>query len=146
MMRRTLRGRAGFTLLEVLIALTILSVGAALAISAISGALGNIRKVRLRTLMITHAETVMELALLDESVKGPTTMHGDFEDGTRWSVVVDDYELPTPQALPGALERPLPIKLLSYTVEVFAPGSPSPDFRLFTLKLVPAQVLGTQVR
>lgn len=146
MKRRTLRGRAGFTLLEVLIALTILSVGAALAISAISGALGNIRKVRLRTQLVEHAETVMELALLDDSVKGPTTLHGDFEDGTRWSVVVADHELESPQALPGALERPLPIKLLSYTVEVFGPGSASPDYRLFTLKLVPAQLLGTQVR
>lgn len=143
MNRRTLRGRAGFTLLEVLIALTILSVGAALAIAAISGALGNIRKVRLRTQLVEHAETVMELALLDDSVKGPTTLHGDFEDGTRWSVVVADHELPSPQALPGALERPLPIKLLSYTVEVFGPGSASADYRLVTLKVVPTQLLSS---
>jgi prepilin-type N-terminal cleavage/methylation domain-containing protein len=135
---------AGFTLLEVLIALTVLAIGAALTLSVISGALGNIRKVRLRTNMVQHAETVMELALLDESVKGPTTLTGDFEDGTRWSVVVSDFEMPVQQPLPDALQRLLPIKLLSYTVEILGPGSTRPDLRFYTLKLVPAQPLGMQ--
>jgi prepilin-type N-terminal cleavage/methylation domain-containing protein len=142
--RRGVRSSAGFALLEVLIALTVLAVGAALTLSVISGSLGNIRKVRLRTNMVQHAETVMELALLDESVKGPTTLAGDFEDGTRWSVIVSDFEMPVQQPLPDALQRPLPIKLLSYAVEITGPGSTAPDFRLYTLKLVPAQVLGMQ--
>jgi len=140
------RPAAGFTLLEVLVALTVLAVGAALTISVVSSSLGNIRKVQLRTRAIHHAETVMELTLLDESVKGPTTLNGDFEDGTRWAVAVSDYEMPeiVPQE---ALQRTqFPLKMLSYRVEVYLPGSGNPDFRLETLKLVSIQNLPAQVQ
>jgi prepilin-type N-terminal cleavage/methylation domain-containing protein len=136
---------AGFTLLEVLVGLTVLAVGVSLTLSLISGSLGNIRKVQMRAKLVEHAETVMELSLLDESVQGPTTLTGDFEDGTRWAVAVDDYVMPETQPVLDAQQAPLPLKLLSYSVEVFGPGSGSPDYRLHTLKLVPAQVLGLQV-
>lgn len=129
----------GFTLLEVLVALTVLAVGAALTLSLISGSLGNIRKVQLRTRSIQHAEAVMELALLDESIQQPTAFNGDFEDGTRWSVRVDEYTAQSSQTLPQpglSEERSLPVKLLSYTVEVVGPDSSRPDYRLQTLKLV----------
>ena len=129
----------GFTLLEVLVALTVLAVGAALTLSLISGSLGNIRKVQLRTRSIQHAEAVMELALLDESIQQPTAFNGDFEDGTRWSVRVDEYTAQSSQTLPQpglSEEQTLPVKLLSYTVEVVGPDSSRPDYRLQTLKLV----------
>lgn len=129
---------SGFTLLEVLVALTVLAVGVALTVSLISGSLGNIRKVQLRTRLIEHAEAVMELALLDDSIKGPTTLQGGFEDGTRWAVDINEYEMPTDR--PPTEEQPrLPIKLLSYSVAVVGPGSTTPDFRLNTLKLVDAR-------
>ena len=127
----------GFTLLEVLVALSILSIGAAIALSIISGALGNIRKVQLRTRTIQHAETVMELSLLDDGIQQPTILRGDFEDGTRWSVVVEAVVMPRPQALPQGIE--LQQKILSYTVEVFAPDSQAPDLRLQTVKVMNTQ-------
>ena len=131
------RGAQGFTLLEVLVALTVLAVGAALTLSLISGSLGNIRKVQLRTRVVEHAEAVMELALLDGSIAQPTTFTGNFEDGTRWSVNVEEYEPPIPpQMQPQDLPPNLPVKLLSYTVEMFSPDSRAPDYRLQTLKLV----------
>jgi len=132
--------QAGFTLLEVLVALAVLAVGAALTLSLISGSLGNIRKVQLRTRTIEHAEAVMELALLDDSIRQATTFSGDFEDGTRWLVRVNDYEAPDSRLLPfpqpGAPQLELPVKLFSYTVEVSAPNSTGVDYRLQTLKLV----------
>jgi prepilin-type N-terminal cleavage/methylation domain-containing protein len=79
---------SGFTLLEVLVTMTVLAVGAALTLSLISGALGNIRKTRVHTRAIEHAQTVMELALLDDSIRGATTLAGDFDDGTRWTVAI----------------------------------------------------------
>jgi hypothetical protein len=123
------------------VALTVLAVGVALTLSLISGSLGNIRKVQLRTRTIEHAETVMELALLDESIQRPTAFTGHFEDGTTWSVRVEDY---VPQAAPLQLEQPpgerspqsLQVKLLHYTVEMFSPGSQVSDYSLKTLKLV----------
>ncbi len=132
------RSSAGFTLLEVLVTLSILSIGTALAMSLISGALGNIRKVQLRTRTIQHAETVMEMTLLDDSIVRPTTLTGDFEDGTRWAVHVDEVVVPPPpnQTTLQTQQFQMPMKMFSYAVEVFAPESVAPDFRLHTLKLV----------
>jgi prepilin-type N-terminal cleavage/methylation domain-containing protein len=130
----------GFTLLEVLVALTVLALGVAVTLSLISGCLSNIRKVQLRTRIIEHAESVMELALLDDSIQKPMTFTGDFEDGTRWSVHVQDYVSSNPQPpLPaGGLQQQvrLPVKLLSYTVEMIGPDSTTTDYRLQTVKLV----------
>jgi prepilin-type N-terminal cleavage/methylation domain-containing protein len=128
------RKNAGFTLLEVLVALSVLAIGAAIALSLISGSLGNIRKVQLRTRTIQHAETVMELSLLDDNIRQPTILRGDFEDGTRWSLVVDAVVMPRPTALPQAGEPQQ--KILAYTVEVFAPESQAPDLRLQTVKVM----------
>ena len=130
------RSDAGFTLLEVLVALAILGVGVALVLSLISGSLRNIRKVQQRTKNIQHAETVMELSLLDETIKDARMLQGDFEDGTRWTVVVRDFELPSME-LPSTQQTEMPVKLLAFTVEVMGPESKTPDFRLETLKLVP---------
>jgi prepilin-type N-terminal cleavage/methylation domain-containing protein len=134
-----LRAASGFTLLEVLVALTVLAVGTAITLSLISSSLGNIRKVQLRTRTIEHAEAVMELSLLDESIQQPTTFSGDFEDGTRWSVRVEEYDQPETQPPPaGSSTFKMPVKLLSYTIEMFSPGSGTSDYRLQTLKLVKA--------
>jgi prepilin-type N-terminal cleavage/methylation domain-containing protein len=135
-------GAEGFTLLEVMVSLTVLAIGAALALSLISGALSNIRKVQLRTRTVEHAEAVMELTLLDDSIRKPTTLTGDFEDGTRWSVRVEDYTLPTADPLqptlqpPGTAAQNMPVKLLCYTVEMFSPDSRGSDYQLQTIKMV----------
>jgi prepilin-type N-terminal cleavage/methylation domain-containing protein len=133
---------SGFTLLEVLVALTVLAVGVALTLSLISGSLGNIRKVREHARAVEHAQTVMESTLLDDSIKGATTLNGYFEDGTRWSVVVSEVAMPAPPtALSSMLpNQPLPTlltppKVLSYVVEIMEPTSRAPDCRLQTLKL-----------
>ncbi len=134
-----MKREAGFTLLEVLVALTILAVGVSLTLSLISGSLGSIRKVRMHTLAIEHAQAVMELALLDDSIKAATTLRGDFEDGTRWAVVINEVEMPLPETvMTGTQTAQMPIKVLSYDVEVMAPNSATPDFQLRTLKVVSA--------
>jgi prepilin-type N-terminal cleavage/methylation domain-containing protein len=133
--RRT-RGEYGFTLLEVLVTLTVLAIGTALTLSLISGALGNIRKVQQRARTIQHAETVLELTLLDESILRPTSLTGDFEDGTRWAVRVEEMVMPPPPNQNPLQQIMLPVKLLSFSVEVFAPESMAPDFKLQTLKVV----------
>ncbi len=138
---RKAAGSSGFTLLEVLVTLAILSIGTALALSLISGALGNIRKVQLRTRTIQHAETVMEMTLLDDSIVRPTTLTGDFEDGTRWAVRVEEVIVPPPanQTTLQTQQFEMPVKIFNYAVEVAAPESTAPDFRLQTLKLVNVQ-------
>jgi prepilin-type N-terminal cleavage/methylation domain-containing protein len=140
----TPRKNDGFTLLEVLVALAVLSLGAALTLSLVSGSLRNIRKVQLRNRAIQHAETVLEIALLDDSVKQPTKKTGDFEDGTRFSVEIEEYQpsaqqqerLTAEQILQQEQQARLPLRLFCYTVEVFGPESAVPDFRIQTLKVV----------
>jgi general secretion pathway protein I len=135
---RAEQAQAGFTLLEVLVALAILSLGAVITLSLISGSLSNIRKVQLKTRTIEHAQSVLEMALLDASIQQPTTYSGDFEDGTRWSVHVEEYvpaELAPARAQTNVI---LPVKLFYYTVEMTSPDSRAPDYRLQTLKLVKA--------
>jgi prepilin-type N-terminal cleavage/methylation domain-containing protein len=132
-----IRSVQGFTLLEVLVSLTVLAIGASLALSLISGSLGNIRKVQQRTRVVEHAEEVMETALLDDSISQPKTLSGDFEDGTRWSVRVDNYAFPEEaEQQRRTLQQNLQVKLLSYTVEMFSPDSRVSDYQLQTLKLV----------
>jgi prepilin-type N-terminal cleavage/methylation domain-containing protein len=130
---------AGFTLLEVLVGIAIMAIGVALALSLVAGSLGNIRKVQLRTRSIEHAESVMESALLDPSIQQPTAFTGNFEDGTRWSVRVEDYEIPDLQQQPNRPLQSMPVKLLSFSVEVIGPESITSDYHLQTLKLVKAQ-------
>ncbi|MGA2261882.1 MAG: type II secretion system protein [Acidobacteriota bacterium] len=142
-----MKRESGFTLLEVLVALTVLAVGVALTLSLISGSLGHIRKVRGQSRLIEHAQAVMELALLDDSINGAATLNGDFEDGTRWSVQISEVEMPPlPSAPPNSeLNQMVMPKALSYVVDVTGPNSPKPDFELQTLKLVNALPPGTQV-
>lgn len=136
--------QAGFTLLEVLVTLTVLGVGVALTLALISGSLRNIRKVQISTRSIQHAETVLEMALLDDSIRRPTSLRGDFEDGTRWTVRIDEYRVSESAAdaprlsdsIAGGQATALPVRLFSYTVEVTEPESQAPDFSLQTLKLV----------
>jgi prepilin-type N-terminal cleavage/methylation domain-containing protein len=141
-----LRQSLGFTLLEVLVALMVLAVGSVLVLSLISGSLGNIRKVQLRTRSIEHAQEVMETVLLDKSIQQPAMFSGGFEDGSRWSVQVEDYEMPVPPEMQQQdPNRNMPVKLLSYTVEVAGPDSRSPDYRLHTLKLVNKPAMDSQM-
>jgi general secretion pathway protein I len=129
---------AGFTLLEVLIALAILAIAATVTLSLITGSMGNIRKVQQRTRAIELAETEMELALIDTTIVGPTSRTGSLTDGTNWVVRVEDYtELDKPQQIGTVVS--MPVKLLSYSVEVTGPESRAPDFRLQTLKIIKAQ-------
>ena len=48
-----------FTLLEVLVTLVVLAVGASITLSVITGSLGNIRKVQLRTRGVEYAQSAM---------------------------------------------------------------------------------------
>ncbi len=131
------KAEQGFTLLETMITLVILGVGVSLTLSLISGALTNIRKVQIRARTIQHAESVMELALLDDSITRPTSLQGDFADGTRWMIRITEHEMPKPpQPLQVQQQIQMPVSLLAYALEIMAPGSATPDLRLQTLKLV----------
>jgi prepilin-type N-terminal cleavage/methylation domain-containing protein len=127
MRRRELHKESGFTLLEVLVALTVMAVGAAVVISLLSGSLGNIRKSQLRTKIIEQAQTQLERALLDDTVISGTTQNGTLEDGTSWAVAVEepDVLLYTDREITSSL----PVTMLQFTIEMR-----SPDSQIYTLQ------------
>jgi general secretion pathway protein I len=128
---------AGFTLVEVLVAMTLLAIGIALSVSLISKSLSNIKMMEARARIVDQANSVMELTLLDPEIGEPRTFDGDFEDGTRWTMRIEEYT-PDDDGLVGR-QADMPVRLLAYTVEMFHPRSSAVDYRLRTLKLVPAQ-------
>ena len=128
----------GFTLLEVLVALVVLAVGTVVTMSVLSGSLGNIRKVQLRTRIMESAQNIMEAALYKEDLQGPTTFTDTLEDGFSYVINVEDYVPELDSNSPGQDNPQLPVKLLSYTVEMIGPDSQVPVYQLQTLKIVNA--------
>jgi prepilin-type N-terminal cleavage/methylation domain-containing protein len=144
MIKRRSHTESGFTLLEVLVGITVLAVGAAVALAVISGSLGNIRKVQQRTKIIEQAQAVLEEALLDDTIVDATSLGGTLDDGTSWTVTIEDYDVPAVQSslVNNDVLQPsqgtqstanLPVKMLQYTVELH---STDLKYTLQTLKLV----------
>lgn len=136
--------RDGFTLLEVMICLVVLAVGAALTMSAISGSLGNIRNSQLRTRVMEDAQNVLEAALYREDLQQPATATEDLEGGFHCEIQVEEYQPPTETEDTLQSSSGVPITLLQYTVAVIGPDSPDPIYQLQTLKLVSSSTQGSQ--
>jgi prepilin-type N-terminal cleavage/methylation domain-containing protein len=126
----------GFTLLEVLVALVVLAVGAAVTMSVLSGSLGNIRKVQLRTRVMEYAQNKMEEALYRQDLREPATYTENLEEGYSYVLKIEEYEPEIDTTSTFTTNVDLPIRLLSYRVELFAPGSPYPVYQLQTLKII----------
>lgn len=127
-------GVAGFTLLEVLVALVVLAVGVAVTMSVISASLGNVRKSQMRARLMASAQTVMESALNRDDLQPPANYQGELTDGFYFTVTVE--EEPDADLQTQAVSE-LPIRLLHYTVRLIGPDSES-LYALETLKLVAA--------
>ena len=129
-------GAAGFTLLEVLIALVVLAVGISVTLSVITGSVGNIRKAQLRTRAMEYAQSIMESSLNRDDLQETATFTENLEDGFQYTVSVEEYD-PDIDSGPQIQSRTtLPVKLMQYTVEMIGPDSPEPVYQLQTLKLV----------
>jgi prepilin-type N-terminal cleavage/methylation domain-containing protein len=125
---------AGFTLLEVLVALVVLAVGVAVTMSVITGSLGNIRKSQIRTRLMASAQTVMESALNNDNLEAPSSYGQEMPGGFQCMVTVE--EEPDTNLLTQPASE-LPIRLLHYTVQLIGPDL-EPVYALETLKLVAA--------
>ena len=128
----------GFTLLEVLVALVVLAVGAAVTMSVLSGSLGNIRKVQLRTRVMGYAQNIMESALYRQDLREPTTYTENLEEGFSYVLQIEEYEPEIDAESTFTTNVELPIRLLSYRVQMFGPGSTDPVYQLQTLKVINA--------
>jgi prepilin-type N-terminal cleavage/methylation domain-containing protein len=108
----------GFTLLEVVMALAIASVGITLALQLFSGALKNLRKIDLAGQAMNHAENVMNEIISDENIKGARVMHDDLDENFRWEAFIQEYQIPEMARWNPAQGQPFPMKLLNVRVDV----------------------------
>jgi general secretion pathway protein I len=83
----------GFTLLEVLIAFTMLAVIFATTMEIIAGSARNTRKASDNTMVALYAQSKLdELGLLEKLEEGSSD--GDFDDNTSWTLDVVPFDVP----------------------------------------------------
>lgn len=116
----------GFTLLEVLIAFTILAVALTALLQTFSSGLHGLGSAEMSTAAVMHARAKMEevgpLIAIEEGEQ-----QGEFKDGSRWRVVMRAQEQADTDSLP----------LIPYEVEVTVFGDPGPEVTLRSLRLAP---------
>ncbi len=90
----------GFTLLEVIVALSILAVSLTVTMQLISGGFTNISRVSQYFMAGSYAQNIMNELLVNPEVLDGYSMNGSFEEGYRWqAAAVERVMPPDPQAL-----------------------------------------------
>jgi len=89
----------GFTLIEIIVAFTILALGLGITMQIATGAMRNARHAAQRTEAALYAQSLLDSAGVGERLEVGETS-GDFNDDFRWSLVVEEHEVesetPTP--------------------------------------------------
>ncbi|HWP48217.1 MAG TPA: prepilin-type N-terminal cleavage/methylation domain-containing protein [Candidatus Limnocylindrales bacterium] len=118
----------GFTLLEIIIALTILSIGLISAIEVFSHDLRLVLSSKEYTQALTHAQELIEELDLNPLTEG--TEAGEFSDGYRWQRTVTPYSL-------DKEESSSPVRMFEVKVTVsWSSGNKTRDVELTTLRTV----------
>ncbi len=122
----------GFTLLEVLVAFTILAVALVALLRAFSSGLRGLDAAEAATAAVQHARSKIE-EIGSVIPLEPGLHEGDFEDGYHWRVVIEPHELGD-----AAAAETLP--LLPYEIEVTVTGETGGGtVTLRSLRLAPRQ-------
>ena len=112
---RGVRGSRGFTLLEVLVAFTILAVALVALLRAFSSGLRGLDAAETASIAVQHARSKM--AEIGSAMPlEPGAEEGAFDDGFRWRVTIEPHQIGD-----GAAAETLP--LLPYEVEVTVTGA-----------------------
>lgn len=111
------RGKAGFTLLEIVVALAVLGLSLTITMELISGAFTNISRINQYFLASNHAVNVMNEMLVSPEVKGPMQTSGVFEDGYQWSANITEKVLP-PDPVPTSQPYVPIVTLLEIQVDI----------------------------
>jgi len=125
------RSARGFTLLEVLIAFTILAVSLVALLRAFSSGLRGLDAAEAATAAAQHARSKIEEVGTAIALE-PGVQEGEFEDGYRWRVVIDPHELGD-----AAAAETLP--LAPFEIEVTVTGPRGGVITLRSLRLAPRQ-------
>jgi general secretion pathway protein I len=96
-----MRRQRGFSLLEVILAFSLLAVALGILLAILSGGLAQVRNSGDASVATLHAQSLLaELGVL-EPIR-PGNRGGDLEEGRyRWEMRIDEVEDPAPVALAG---------------------------------------------
>jgi general secretion pathway protein I len=135
-----MRRARGFTLLEVVVALAIMSLGVTAALSVFSGGLKNIRRIDMAQRAMVHAENVMNELLVDESLRDPRHLSGDLDADFSYTATVDYWQEPRERV---SLDMVQPTAyMLSLDVEIhFKNDRYGKKYRAVCLKTVPEDTI-----
>ena len=126
--RRSLRYSDGFTLIETLVAMSILSISLVVILQLFSSGLKSSKLSDNYTRAIFHAREKMEEILLDNNFTD-RAIEGEFSDGFEWKV--QTFRLEPAQEE----EAKLPVDIFSIKVNVnWHEGSKEKHFEISTLK------------
>ena len=84
--------RAGFTLIEVLVSMVILSVSLTVIMGIFSSGLKSKRAAQEYTIAVAQADNIMSSILMTSESLEPGTQTGEFEDGSRWEAQIIKWE------------------------------------------------------
>lgn len=111
------RRARGFTLLEVVMAFSILAIGLTMAMGVATNSMRQARQAADHTVAALHAQTLLDNAGLDERLE-PGDSSGEFEDGYTWQLSVQPYE-PQADVVPEGLDGlSMPVELLELELVV----------------------------
>ncbi len=133
----------GFTLLEIVVAVVILSMGLAAAVQVFSSGFNNIRKIDMAHRAMNHAENIMNEILSDQNIRTPTSTSGDLDEDFSYTATVDYWQEPEDK-LSINVAQPS-IYLLKVVVEIhFKNDRHGKLYRTSSLKAVSEQTLDQQ--
>ncbi len=120
----------GFTLIEVLVAMSILAISLVVVLQVFSGGLKAARLSDAYTQGVFYAREKMDEILLAEDLTAGV-IRGEFEDGFRWRAEALGMDLPDAEGVR------LPFRAFNIKVDVsWTEGSKEKHFAVSTIKLV----------
>jgi general secretion pathway protein I len=126
---------AGFTLLEIVVAVAILSMGMTVALQIFSGGLKNIRRIDLAHQAMRHAENVMNDVLSNQEIRMPATMSGNLDEEFTYIAAVEYWQEPRDRVSLNIVDPG--VYLLKVTVDIHYRNDPGgKHYRTVCLKTV----------
>jgi general secretion pathway protein I len=132
--------KAGFTLVEVLVAFAILSIVLLALFSGLSTALFGDRRAQFTRIALTMAKAKLETVGIDSPLTPGVTV-GRFENGMEWRQSVRPYVLASPNPAPAywvevIIRPPYGSSGSSFASALASPVASTPSVTLTTLKLI----------
>ena len=135
------RGAAGFTLLEVVIAVVLVGIAFGAILQAFSQSLRNIRRIDVYQVAMQLAQNKMNELLVDDQVVADGVLEGAWDENFNWRAALETHEVD--DLAVDKSRRTTRLLYIRLTVHYRFEGRDR-QIKLFTSKLVPKPQVGDQ--